>query len=176
MTVLPTTHRPGLLRRAWDTNRPLAFAGIAMIAVLTVIIAMLMLHVVEEAINRAVETGGDIQIVDGVRVCMAAGLTFLIMRQVMGMSASLTGGYSMHTMGVVSTAVRTALRWGRLGAANTVAFGEGIFDGRAMSADMRARMPMGHRFGQASRERVLAGARHVGNIANRFRQNRITPG
>ena len=36
MTILPTTDRPGLLRRAWDTNRPLAFAGIAMIAVLTV--------------------------------------------------------------------------------------------------------------------------------------------
>jgi hypothetical protein len=46
----------------------------------------------------AVSTGGAIQIANGVRVCMAAGLTFLVMRQVMPMAAGLASGLALSGM------------------------------------------------------------------------------
>jgi type IV secretion system protein VirB6 len=74
----------------------------ALITVLTVLIAALMLHVVQVSADDAAEAGGGIQIAHAVRVCMAAGLTLLIMRQVTPMAASIASGLSLSTFGVTS--------------------------------------------------------------------------
>ena len=80
----------------------------AFIAILTVLVAALMMHVVTVAAQDAVADGGKIQIANAARLCMAAGLTFLVMRQVMPMAAGLASGLALSTFGVVSA----ALVWG----------------------------------------------------------------
>lgn len=83
-------------------------ANYALISVLTVLVAALMLRLVTVSATQAASTGGAIQIANGVRVCMAAGLTFLVMRQVMHMAAGLASGIALSSFGVVSA----VLLWG----------------------------------------------------------------
>lgn len=81
----------------------------AFISILTVLTAALMLRVVTVSAQQAVSEGGAIQIADAARVCMAAGLTFLVMRQVMPMAAGLASGLALSTFGVLSAAVAWGL-------------------------------------------------------------------
>src|SRR5271168_2344788 len=83
-------------------------ANYAFVTILTVLVAALMMGIVSSVAQQAADEGGGIQIADAVRVCMAAGLTFLIMRQVMPMAAGLASGLALSTFGVVSA----ALAWG----------------------------------------------------------------
>ena len=70
-------------------------ANYAFVTILTVLVAALMLGIVSSAAQQAADEGGGIQIADAVRVCMAAGLTLLIMRQVMPMAAGLASGLAL---------------------------------------------------------------------------------
>ena len=83
-------------------------ANYAFITILTVLVAALMMTLISTAAQQAVSSGGGIQIAQAVRVCMAAGLTFLVMRQVMPMAAGLASGLALSSFGVVSA----ALAWG----------------------------------------------------------------
>ncbi len=87
-------------------------ANYAFITILTVLLAALMLEVVIKAAQVAANEGGGIQIADAVRVCLAAGLTFLVMRQVMPMAAGLASGLALSSFGIVSA----VLAWGAGGA------------------------------------------------------------
>ena len=100
-------------------------ANYAFVALLTVLVAALMMQVVATAAQQAADEGGGIRIADAARVCMAAGLTFLVMRQVMPMAAGLASGLALSSFGVVSA----ALAWG-LGKAsrNTRDFARGLMD------------------------------------------------
>jgi type IV secretion system protein VirB6 len=77
-------------------------ANYALITILTVLMAALMLSVVTTAARQAVAAGGGIQITDGVRLCIAAGLTFLVFRQVMPIAAGLASGIALSTFGAMS--------------------------------------------------------------------------
>lgn len=88
-------------------------ANYAFITILTVLVAALMMTLVSTAAEQAASAGGGIEIAHAVRVCMAAGLTFLVMRQVMPMAAGLASGLALSTFGAVSA----ALAWGFGGAA-----------------------------------------------------------
>jgi type IV secretion system protein VirB6 len=83
-------------------------ANYAFITILTVLMAALMQTLVSTAAQQAADTGGGIEIAQAVRVCLAAGLTFLVMRQVMPMAAGLASGLALSTFGVMSA----ALAWG----------------------------------------------------------------
>src|SRR5580700_10330331 len=83
-------------------------ANYALITILTILVAALMLRVVTVAAQQAANAGGGIEIANAVRVCLAAGLTFLVMRQVMPMAAGLASGLALSTFGLVSA----ALAWG----------------------------------------------------------------
>ena len=83
-------------------------ANYAFITILTVLVATLMLTLLSTAAQQAVGAGGGITIAHAVRVCMAAGLTFLVMRQVMPMAAGLASGLALSTFG----AFGAALAWG----------------------------------------------------------------
>jgi type IV secretion system protein VirB6 len=101
-------------------------ANYAFITILTVLVAALMLHVVTVSTQQAVSEGGAIQISHAVRVCMAAGLTFLVMRQVMPMAAGLASGLALSSFGVVSA----ALAWGFGGTVrNATEFSKGLTGG-----------------------------------------------
>jgi len=83
-------------------------ATYGLITILTVLVAALMLNLVTTAAQQAADQGGGITIADAVRVCLAAGLTFLVMRQVMPMAAGLASGLALSSFGVVTA----ALAWG----------------------------------------------------------------
>lgn len=92
-------------------------ANYAFITLLAVLAAALMMTLLAAAAQAATKQGGAIQIADAVRVCMAAGLTLLVMRQVMPIAAALSHGVTLQTYGVVSRAVGLGVR-SSLGVAN----------------------------------------------------------
>jgi type IV secretion system protein VirB6 len=87
-------------------------ANYALITLLAVLAAALMMTLVATAAQAAASQGGGIQIADAVRVCMAAGLTFLIMRQVMPIAAGLSHAAALQSFGAVSRAVSWSARRG----------------------------------------------------------------
>lgn len=100
-------------------------ANYAFITVLTGLIAALMLTIMARAAERALAVGGEMEMAEALRLCVAAGLTLLVMRQVMPIAASLSNGLALSSFGAVSA----ALAWG-LGTAsrNTREFGRGLMD------------------------------------------------
>jgi type IV secretion system protein VirB6 len=80
-------------------------ANYAFVAVLAALVAALMLTVLDKAAEQAQSAGGDIQIAHAVRVCIAAGFTFLVLRQVLPMASALASGVALSTYGVVSSTI-----------------------------------------------------------------------
>lgn len=99
----------------------------AFLTILTVMVAALMLQVVSEAAQTAVEAGGGIEIAHALKVCVAAALTFLIMKQVPAMAQGLASGVALSSLGAVSQLV--GLGWGAVrGAGRSVKdFSRGAF-------------------------------------------------
>jgi type IV secretion system protein VirB6 len=85
-------------------------ANYAFVAILTVLVAALMLTLLSTAAQQAAGTGGNISFALAVRVCMAAGLTFLMMRQVPPMAAGLASGIALSSFGVVSGAFKYGVK------------------------------------------------------------------
>ena len=121
----------------------------AFIAILTVLVAALMLQVVQAAATQAVSTGGGITIAEAVRLCLAAGLTVLVMRQVMPMAAGLASGLALSSFGVMSAAVAWGL--GR-GSRHTGQFSRGLVDRETSRWD-----PVSRKAGFAVRRGFSAG-------------------
>jgi type IV secretion system protein VirB6 len=131
----------------------------AFIAILTVLVAALMMHVVTVAAQDAVADGGKIQIANAARLCMASGLTFLVMRQVMPMAAGLASGLALSTFGVVSA----ALLWGLGGSVRgTGRFVRGLGDPETGRYD-----PLSRKAGHYTRRAV------IGVLGRRWRDNQI---
>jgi type IV secretion system protein VirB6 len=136
-------------------------ANYAFITILTVLMAALMLTLVSAAAEQAAAAEGGIEIAHAVRVCMAAGLTFLVMRQVMPMAAGLASGLALSSFGVVSA----ALLWGFGGAARrTGRFLSGVGGGRPSAGGQ------GSGTANSLRRGAMAG---VGRIARRWRENSV---
>jgi type IV secretion system protein VirB6 len=141
-------------------------ANYAFVTLLTVMVAALMLGIVTSAAQQAAAQGGNIQIADAVRVCMAAGLTFLIMRQVMPMAAGLASGLALSSFGVTSA----LLAWG-LGrsSASTGQFARGLSDRETTRWD-----PLSRKAGYYLRRGLSGGP--VRRLAQGWRENTIGAG
>lgn len=136
-------------------------ANYGFITILTVLVAALMLTLVSTAAQQAASTGGGIEIAHAVRVCMAAGLTFLVMRQVMPMAAGLASGLALSTFGVMSAAVA----WGLGSTSRHVGqFARGLSDRDTGRFD-----PVSRKAGYYLNRGVAAGARRL----KRLRENSI---
>ena len=85
-------------------------ATYAFVAVLAGLVAALMMHLIDQAAAQAEAAGGNIQIAQAVRVCIAAGFTFLVMRQVLPMASGLASGVALSTFGIVSAALMNVRR------------------------------------------------------------------
>jgi type IV secretion system protein VirB6 len=72
-------------------------ANFGLIAVLGTIVVSLLMHLLSAAASSAAALGSGITIADAVRVCLAASLIFLVLRQVMPISSGLTAGVSLST-------------------------------------------------------------------------------
>lgn len=101
-------------------------ANYALIGVLTLFTSALLLTVLKAYASNAAALGTGISIAESARVCMVSALIFLVMRQVMPISASLASGVALSTYGVVSGTIR----WG-MGTArrSTNEFSRGVLDG-----------------------------------------------
>ena len=100
-------------------------ANYALITILTVMVAALMMQLIDVAATQAAARGDGIEIAEAVRVCLAAGLVFLVMRQVMPMAASLAHGLALSTFGTMSAFVA----WGLGRSSRSVGqFGRGLTD------------------------------------------------
>lgn len=115
-------------------------ANYALITLLAVVAAALMMTLVTAAAQAAANQGGGIQIADAVRVCMAAGLTFLIMRQVMPIAAGLAHGVALQSYGAVSRAVSWGARHG-LGLARSGIAYVATYQPRVASRESTLRVP-----------------------------------
>jgi type IV secretion system protein VirB6 len=139
-------------------------ANYAFVTILTVLVAALMLGIVSSAAQQAADEGGGIQIADAVRVCMAAGLTLLIMRQVMPMAAGLASGLALSSFGVVSAAVAWGL--GRT-ARHSGQFLRGVVDSETTRWD-----PLSRKAGYSLKRGTGSGIRRLAKVA---RPNSIRP-
>jgi type IV secretion system protein VirB6 len=139
-------------------------ATYAFVTILTVLVAALMLGIVSSAAQQAADEGGGIQIADAVRVCMAAGLTLLIMRQVMPMAAGLASGLALSSFGVVSAAVAWGL--GRT-ARHSGQFLRGVVDSETTRWD-----PLSRKAGHYMKRGTGTGIRRLAKVA---RPNSIRP-
>ncbi len=140
-------------------------ANYAFITILTVMVSALMMGIVSSAAQQAAALGGGITIADAVRVCLAAGLTLLIMRQVMPMAAGLASGLALSSFGLVSA----ALAWGFGGATrHTGQFGRGLIDRETTRWD-----PLSRKAGYYLSRGTGAGLRQLARVA---RPNTIARG
>lgn len=140
-------------------------ANYAFVTILTVLVAALMMGIVQSAAQQAADEGGGIQIADSVRVCMAAGLTFLIMRQVMPMAAGLASGLALSSFGLVSAAIA----WGFGKAArNTTQFARGLTDRETTRFD-----PLSRKAGYYLGRGAVSGAKR---LSAPWRENTIRAG
>lgn len=85
-------------------------ANYAFVAVLSALVAALMMTVIDRAAAQAQSAGGDIQIAQALRVCLAAGFTFLVLRQVLPMASALASGVALSMYGIVSSTLARARR------------------------------------------------------------------
>jgi type IV secretion system protein VirB6 len=132
-------------------------ANYAFITLLTVMVAALMMGLVSAAAAQAAAEGGGITIADAVRVCLAAGLTFLVMRQVMPMAAGLASGLALSSFGLVSA----ALAWGFGGATRRAGqFGRGLIDRESSRYD-----PLTRKAGFYARQGAGLGLTALGRVA-----------
>ena len=81
-------------------------ANFALIAVLVSLVVGLFMHLLTTVTAQAAGRGSAIEIAEGVRVCFAAGLIFLILRQVMPMAAGLASGVALSTHHAVSRSLQ----------------------------------------------------------------------
>ena len=129
-------------------------ANYACISILTVLVAALMMTLISTAAQQAAAAGGGIQIAQAVRVCMAAGLTFLVMRQVMPMAAGLASGLALSTFGAVSA----ALLWGFGGASRS---GGRFMRGLLMDRETTRWDGLSRKVGYGLRQGTVSGVRRL---------------
>ena len=81
-------------------------ANFALIAILVSLVVGLFMHLLTTVTAQAAGQGTAIGIAEGVRVCFAAGLIFLILRQVMPMASGLASGVALSTHHAVSRSLQ----------------------------------------------------------------------
>lgn len=85
-------------------------ANYALITILTVMIAVLMLHLVQSYAQQTEALGVAIRTVDAINMLLATVLVFLFLRQVMPIAAGLAGGVALNSFGAVSRTIGAPMR------------------------------------------------------------------
>ncbi|MDM0030356.1 type IV secretion system protein [Variovorax saccharolyticus] len=144
-------------------------ANYALIGILTLFTSALLLSVLRAYAADAAASGTGITIAGSARVCLAATLVFLIMRQVMPIASGLASGIALSTYGTVSGVIK----WGMGGARRTTyEFGRGVLDGLRREPGSRwdsLRRLAGNRVGTgvANTWERVGGARRGGTVVPR---------
>lgn len=136
-------------------------ANYALIAVLTSLVASLMLALVSSYATQTAALGAAIVTVDALNMILCAALVFLLMRQVMPIAAGLASGIALSSFGAISGAVNWGMRTTQRTAYEG---GRGFMDG--LRGDPRSRWDTLRR---GAGNRLGAG---VANVWNRVSGNR----
>ncbi|MDQ0044316.1 type IV secretion system protein [Variovorax boronicumulans] len=98
----------------------------ALVAVLTSLVASLMLQIVSSYAAQTAARGAAIMTVDALNMVLCASLVLLVMRQIMSIAAGLASGIALSSFGLASGLAR----WAMGGAKRTsYEFGRGVLDG-----------------------------------------------
>jgi len=101
-------------------------ANYALVAVLSSLVASLMLQIVSSYAAQTAARGAAIVTVDALNMVLCASLVLLVMRQIMSIAAGLASGVALSSFGLVSGLAR----WAMGGAKRTsYEFGRGVLDG-----------------------------------------------
>jgi type IV secretion system protein VirB6 len=100
-------------------------ATYALVSVLVALVAALLLHVVQAYATDAMAQGQGVTVADAVRVCAAAGLILLLLRQILPISAGLGSGVALSTFNLLS---RSLGQFQRTGRRESYLFMRGLFD------------------------------------------------
>jgi type IV secretion system protein VirB6 len=84
----------------------------ALITLLTVMSAALLLRIVQSFASQTAARGSATTMMDALNMLLVSVLTFLFMRQVMPIAASLSSGVSLSTFGTISGTMRWGARAG----------------------------------------------------------------
>ena len=85
-------------------------ANYALITILTVMVAVLMLHLVQSYAQQTEALGAAIHTVDALNMLLVTVLVFLFLRQVMPIAAGLAGGVALNSLGAVSRTIRAPMK------------------------------------------------------------------
>ncbi len=111
-------------------------ATYALVSVLVALVAALLLHVVQAYATDAMAQGQGVTIADAVRVCTAAGLILLLLRQILPIAAGLGSGVALSSFNLLSRSIgRFQSRAGEHG----YAFMRGFFDKETARYDALSR-------------------------------------
>lgn len=101
-------------------------ANYALVAVLSSLVASLMLQIVSSYAAQTAARGAAIVTVDALNMVLCASLVLLVMRQIMSIAAGLASGVALSSFGLASGLAR----WAMGGAKRTsYEFGRGVLDG-----------------------------------------------
>jgi type IV secretion system protein VirB6 len=78
------------------------------VSILSALVAAMMMTVLQKATSSAQAAGGSIQIAHAIRICLAAGFTFLVLRQVLPMASALASGIALSSFGTISSSIGRA--------------------------------------------------------------------
>jgi len=134
-------------------------ANYAFVAILAGLVAALMMTLIDRAAAQGQSVAGGITIAHAVRVCLAAGFTFLVMRQVLPMASALASGVAISTFGVVSS----SLGWARR---RSLSVAGGFLRGATLDRETTRWDPLSRKAGYLVKSKVQAGWRN-------FRENSI---
>jgi type IV secretion system protein VirB6 len=114
-------------------------ANYALITILTVLVAALLLQIVQSYAAQTVALGNAITTVDALDMVLAAVIVFLLMRQVMPIAASLAGGVSLSSFGIMSRFIAWGVGRGQPG---TIEYAKlhGRLRGTPAAAETRGQM------------------------------------
>jgi type IV secretion system protein VirB6 len=142
-------------------------ANYALVAVLSTLVASLMLQVVSSYATQTAARGAAIVTVDALNMVLCASLVLLIMRQVMPIAAGLASGVALSSFGFVSGLAR----WAMGGAKRTsYEFSRGVLDGLRREPGSRW-----DSFRRLAGNRVGAGVASIGQIGTSRRGGTVLP-
>ncbi|MBS0341344.1 MAG: type IV secretion system protein [Proteobacteria bacterium] len=101
-------------------------ANYALVAVLSTLVATLMLKVVSSYATQTAARGAAIVTVDALNMVLCAALVLLVMRQVMSIASGLASGIALSSFGVVSGTAQWALGTTKR---SSYEFSRGVIDG-----------------------------------------------
>jgi type IV secretion system protein VirB6 len=122
-------------------------ANYALVGILTALVVSLLLQFVRAYSTSALASGPAVTVAEGFRLCVAAVLVLLIMRQVLPMAAGLASGIALASHNLISRTLASSVG----GTRRTIyEMGRGLMDRDAMRYDS-LRRKAGYHLGQGGR-------------------------